>query len=286
MGVGDNRCSGAFFVVLRLALAAAIRNFDSLPPSHLRSALLVPNPEKYVLCNAFPDEGSLVVSTKKEHLGTDLAFKQCEHYSVDRAGGEGFFLEVPGGLKPLDALSFPDAPSLHDCNSDDRTCIVILSRLRAPTPKGKVQWQILRRKKDKPVVSTIDAVDGGAFAAMGRNSDISDAVVRVEDIVKKEIEVQRQIIAARTLSLGREYDLPTGKFHLALEGLGGDQAHNYEDVEFRNGHQYLVLRLGKPGSEKYPEQLVFREVSEKSAAFNPAASIGLLFALMVSLEVF
>jgi len=239
-------------------------------PPKLRSSLSIsPERERVFVCNAFVDEQPIMVSCEKGAHGTELAYTQCEHYDLDLQGGVPLLLQPAEADEAVDALSFKDAPTSEGCGDINTTCIAIVHRKGHRSLTSTVQWVRVPLSPKEPKIATVDAYDfvqddvARGLAAAGIPGINSAAVFRIEDKLNPKLELSRQVVASRTLSLGRVYSARPGTYHLVLEDLKGSTMVGYEDISLAKGGQYIMMRVGEPGSTKYPEQLIFRALQEE-----------------------
>jgi len=240
-------------------------------PSNFRSSSsLGPDQEwkeQVWVCNAFVDNQPIMVSSEKGIHGSELAYKQCEHYDLDVKGDSLLLLQPAEADQAVDALTFKDAPTQEGCGGVNSTCVAIIHRRGKRSPIGVVQWLRVPHNNKKPEVATVDAyaVAGDDVArglAAAGIPGINAAVFRIEDKLNPELELSRQVVASRTLSLGRVYSVDPGTYHIVLEDLQGSTMVGFEDVTLEKGAQYIMMRVGEPGSKEYPEQLVFRALED------------------------
>lgn len=223
--------------------------------------------ERVWVCNAFVDDQPIKVSCENGAHGSELAYKQCEHYDLDMEGGIPLLLQPAEADEAVDALSFKDAPNDEGCGGINNTCVAVIHRRGKRSPVGVVQWLRVPHDQKKPEVATVDAyaVAGDDVArglAAAGIPGINAAVFRIEDKVNPELELSRQVVASRTLSLGRVYSAAPGTYHLVLEDLQGSTMVGFEDITLQKAGQYIMMRVGEPGSTEYPEQLVFRALED------------------------
>lgn len=224
--------------------------------------------ERVFICNAFVDEQPIMVSSEKGAHGSELAYKQCEHYDLDLQNGIPLLLQPAEADEAVDALSFKDAPTVEGCGNINTTCVAIIHRRGRRSPKGTVQWLHVPQSPKQPKIATVDAYAlagddvARGLAAAGIPGINSAAVFRIEDKLNPQLELSRQVVASRTLSLGRVYSATPGRYHLVLEDLKGSTMVGYEDISLAKGGKYIMMRVGEPGSKEYPEQLVFRTLVE------------------------
>lgn len=220
------------------------------------------------MCNAFVDEQPILVSSENGAHGYELAYKQCEHYDLDLVNGTPLLLQPAEADEAVDALSFKDAPMAEGCGGANMTCVAIFHRRGRRSPRGVVQWLRVPQSPKQSEIATVDAYAlagddvARGLAAAGIPGVNSAAVLRMEDKLNPELELSRQVVASRTLSLGRAYSVAPGTFHLVLEDLKGSTMVGFEDISLAKGGQYVMMRVGEPGSKEYPEQLVFRALLE------------------------
>lgn len=223
--------------------------------------------ERVFVCNAFVDDQAVLVSSEKGSHGSELAFTQCEHYDVDIEGGSQLLLQAAESDEAVDALSFKGAPTDEGCGGVNYTCVAVFHRRGKRSPKGIIQWFRVPNDAKKPEIVTVDTYAlAGDEAARGLAAagipGIGAAVFRLEDKLNPDLELSRQVVASRTLSLGRVYSASPGNYHLILEDLTGNSVGTYEDIDVVKGGQYIMMRVGEPGSKQYPERLVFRPLVE------------------------
>merc|ERR1719456_913352 len=102
--------------------------------SKLRSASSLVPPEqgwteRVWVCNAFVDEKPIMVSVEKGAHGSELAYKQCEHYDLDIEGGTPLLLQPAESDEAVDALSFKGAPTEDGCGDEfNSTCLAVIHR--------------------------------------------------------------------------------------------------------------------------------------------------------------
>jgi len=226
--------------------------------------------ERVYVCNAFVDDKPIMVTAEKGSSATALAYTHCEHYDMNfEEGGARLMLQSAQAPEDaIDALSFEDAPTVEGCGGTNTTCVAIIHRRGTRSPKGVVQWLRVPQNLKSSELATVDAY---AFAGddVARGLDaagipgIQAAVFRLEDKLNPELELSRQVVASRTLSLGRVYSAQPGPYHLILEDLKGSTMVGYEDISLAKGERYIMMRVGEPGSKEYPEKLVFRPLEEE-----------------------
>lgn len=227
--------------------------------------------ERVYVCNAFVDDKPIMVTAEKGSDATALAYTHCEHYDMNfEEGGARLMLQsAEAPEEAIDALSFEDAPTVEGCGGgENTTCVAIIHRRGTRSPKGVVQWLRVQQNLKSSEIATVDTYAlAGDDVARGLDAagipGIHAAVFRLEDKLDPELELSRQVVASRTLSLGRVYSAQPGPYHLILEDLKGSTMVGYEDISLAKGERYIMMRVGEPGSKEYPEQLVFRPLEEE-----------------------
>lgn len=226
--------------------------------------------ERVFVCNAFVDDQPIMVSCEKGSHGSELAYKQCEHYDVDIQGGTPLLLQPAELDEAIDALSFEGAPTSEGCGGINNTCVAVIHRQGKRSQTSAVQWLKISNGENQPEIAAVDAYatvgdDVARGLAAAGIPGISAAVFRIEDKINPQLELSRQVVASRTLGLGRVYSASPGAYHLVLEDLKGSSMVGYQDINLAKGGQYIVMRVGEPGSNKYPEELVFSALVEPNA---------------------
>lgn len=201
----------------------------------------------------------------KDGVGAALPFRECAIYPVDILNDAPLLLEPPGSEVPFNALQAKDSPRSNDCGAGDKLCVAVLQRRGRSSSKGVVQWLTIPHRESQAEIVTVDAYAlGGSVVAEGLAEagipGIAAANLRLEDVLNPQIELSRQTVASRTLALGRSYAVGAGKYHLILEDLAGSQMKDTKDVQFEKGRQYVLMRVGLPGSVEFPEQVVFNQI--------------------------
>lgn len=235
--------------------------------------------ERVFVCNAFVDDRPIMVSSEKGSHGSELAYKQCEHYDVDIEGGTPLLVQPAEVDEAIDALNFEGAPTSEGCGGIKNTCVAVIHRQGKRSQTSVVQWLKVSNSANKPEIAAVDAYapvgdDVARSLAAAGIPGISAAVFRIEDKINPQLELSRQVVASRTLSLGRVYSASPGTYHLVLEDLKGSNMVGYQDVHLAKGGQYMVMRVGEPGSKQYPEQLVFRALAEPEEKHHSSAQRG------------
>jgi hypothetical protein len=285
---------GCTFAVCVVAIASGNTGHTKVKSPKLRTSsslsLEQDGKERVFVCNAFVDDQPIMVSAEKGAHGSELAYKQCEHYDLDLQGGVPLLLQPAEADEAVDALSFKDAPTSEGCSGSNNTCVAIIHRRGRRSPKSVVQWLRVPHNSKQPEIATVDAYAlagddvARGLAAAGIPGVNSAAVFRIEDKLNPLLELSRQVVASRTLSLGRVYSAAPGTYHLVLEDLKGSTMVAFEDIELAKGGQYIMMRVGEPGSPEYPEQLVFRALVEephhKSASRRYLLTCGTVLAIM------
>lgn len=258
----------------------------------LRSSSLA-DVQRVFVCNAFVDERPIMVASDKGSHGSELAYKQCEHYEVAIQGGTSLLLQPAEADEAIDALDFKDAPTAGGSGDVKKTCVAVIHRQGKRSPKGVVQWLCVPQNDKKSEIATVDAYAlagddiARGLAAAGIPGINTAAVFRMEDRMNPELELSRQVISSRTLSLGRVYSASPGSYHLVLEDLMGSNMVGYEDIDLAKGGQYIMMRVGEPGSKEFPEQLIFRALVDQHdppkksrSQAGPILTLGMLLPLV------
>lgn len=290
------RLHGACCVfAIRLSMAAgstSIKSLEQRTSFNFRSLSPTQESRQQVwVCNAFVDEKPIKVSHEKGSEASELAFKKCEHYDLDMQGGIPLVFHTAASDEAVDALSFKGAPTIEGCGGIHNTCVAVIHRGGKRSPKSVVQWLRVPRNKKKPEIATVDAYalagdDVARGLAAAGIPGINAAVFRIEDKLNPELELSRQVVASRTLSLGRVYSANPGTYHLVLEDLKGSSMVGFEDIHLAKGGQYIMMRVGEPGSTQYPEQLVFRALKDHHDPRHSGAQRGQLLTCGTALALF
>jgi len=81
----------------------------------------------------------------------------------------------------------------------------------------------------------------------GEEKHYVNALIRIEDTLRPEMNVKRQLVGSMRLALNRVYSFKAGFYHMLLEDqFGGEVLDHYNSVEFKRNSTYVAMRVGLP----------------------------------------
>eukprot|EP00747_Dinoflagellata_sp_TGD_P163393 gnl/TRDRNA2_/TRDRNA2_182022_c0_seq1.p1 gnl/TRDRNA2_/TRDRNA2_182022_c0~~gnl/TRDRNA2_/TRDRNA2_182022_c0_seq1.p1 ORF type:complete len:390 (-),score=81.38 gnl/TRDRNA2_/TRDRNA2_182022_c0_seq1:67-1236(-) len=217
-----------------------------------------------------PDTGS--IWTRR------LDYGKCEEYHLELSGRELFFVNPSGNM----TCSLPSKYStdLHflavvqQAGSTSQDCYVHALTLEdyGHLPGTNVAELATVDAYTQKTNTTIEPEEAELMeqerkAGLPDLAPISDsAVLRLEDWVEAG-HISSEIIGSRTLGLDNTYMVEGKEEHVLLEDLRGRTMMDRKDADFKRGHTYVAIRMGRGGDAEFPDHLVFYEAQESQ--FEP-----------------
>lgn len=194
----------------------------------------------------------------------DLVFQRRNSFTGDDLG----VMAVEAGLKSrlVVVLTQPneDSPEcvaspviLPDPNPDaSHAELVILDTLALTSDserdEDKEEEEVELDKRDaENGLKPLPPLDGGA-------------TIRLEDKIENYVIASEAIGSSQLLNFGRIYAVEPKEFHVALEDLRGTHLLDNKDMNFKAGHTYIGLRIGRKRDKAFPQKLALYPCNDGS----------------------